>query len=164
MTTTPTLHVRPFTADDAPLAAALAARVFSRPWSAEQYVQEATAPGRDYLVAELDGEVVGFAGVWDAPDVTHVMTVAVVPAARRRGVARGLVTALMGRSRERGATAWTLEVRADEPGARALYEQLGFVEVGRRPDYYVDPGTDPAEGRGRHVDAVLMTRTTPSKD
>ena len=165
---TPTLRVRRFTADDAPFAAALGAQVFSRPWSAAQYVEEAGAADRDYLVAELDGEVVGYAGAWDAPDMTHVMTVAVVPHARRRGVARRLVTELIERSRARGATAWTLEVRADEPGARALYDQLGFVEVGRRPDYYVDPGTDPAEGRGRRVDAVLMTRTlacaTPSKD
>ncbi len=162
--TAPTLRVRPFEPTDAPMAAALAAEVFSRPWSAAQYVEEAAADDRDYLVAELDGQPVGFAGAWDAPDITHVMTVAVVPHARRRGVARRLVTELIDRSRGRGATGWTLEVRADEPGARALYDQLGFVEVGRRPGYYVDPGTEPAEGRGRRVDAVLMTRTSPSKE
>ena len=160
----PAVQVRAFRDDDAPMAAALSFEVFSRPWSAEQFVREIAGDDRDYLVAELDGEVVGFAGAWDAPDITHVMTVAVVAHARRRGVARRLVTELIERSRARGATSWTLEVREDEPGARSLYEQLGFVEVGRRRDYYVDPGTgpgtDPAAGRGRLVDAVLMTRST----
>lgn len=163
-TPTPTVRIRAFRTDDAPFAATLAAQVFSRPWSAAQYAEEVAAADRDYLVAERDGEPVGYAGAWDAPDMTHVMTVAVAPDARRRGIARRLVTELIDRSQARGAAAWTLEVRADEPGARALYEQLGFVEVGRRPDYYVDPGTDPATGRGGRVDAVLMTRTSPSKE
>ena len=163
-TSAATVEIRAFRDDDAPFAAELGAQVFSRPWSVAQYVAEAAAADRDYLVAELDGQPVGYAGAWDAPDITHVMTVAVVPHARRRGVARRLVTDLIDRSRDRGATAWTLEVRADEPGARALYDQLGFVEVGRRPDYYLDPGTDPAEGRGRRVDAVLMTRPSPPKE
>ena len=164
-TSTPTIRIRAFTADDAPFAATLAARVFSRPWSAAQYVAEAAADDRDYLVAELDGDPVGYAGAWDAPDITHVMTVAVASHARRRGVARRLVTELIERSRARGASAWTLEVRADEPAARRLYDQLGFVEVGRRPDYYVDLGTGPGtDAGGRRVDAVLMTRTSPSKE
>ena len=163
-TPTPTIQVRAFRPDDARFAATLGAQVFPRPWSLAQYVEEASADDRDYLVAELDGDPVGYAGAWDAPDITHVMTVAVVPHARRRGVGRRLVTELVDRSRTRGASAWTLEVRADEPGARALYQRLGFVEVGRRPGYYVDPGTDPSEGRGRRVDAVLMTRTSPSKE
>ena len=112
-------------------------------------------------MAELDGEVVGFAGAWDAPDMTHVMTVAVVARARRRGVGPAPGDrAARPRPGARGATAVTLEVRADEPGARALYAQLGFAEVGRRRDYYGDRAPTPADGRGRLVDAVLMTRTT----
>lgn len=142
-------QVRAFRPADAGFAADLAAQVFARPWSAAQYADEATAADRDYLVAEQSGRPVGFAGAWDAPDVTHVMTVAVADHARRQGIARRLVSALLDRSTGRGATSWTLEVRADTPGAGRLYEQLGFVEVGRRPDYY-----------GTGVDAVLMTRTT----
>lgn len=145
------VHLRGFAPSDAAPAAELAARLFARPWSAAQYADEAASPDRDYLVAEHDGVLVGFAGAWDAPDVTHVMTVAVAGDARRQGIGRRLVTALVERATHRGARAWTLEVRDDAHGARALYDSLGFVEVGRRPEYYDDVA--------RRVDAVLMTRT-----
>lgn len=145
------VHVRGFATSDAAAAAELAARVFARPWSAAQYADEAASPDRDYLVAEQEGELVGFAGAWDAPDMTHVMTVAVTERARRQGIGRRLVTELVDRSTQRGARAWTLEVRDDALGARTLYDSLGFVEVGRRPEYYDDVA--------RRVDAVLMTRT-----
>lgn len=168
------VRVRAFHPDDAAFAAALAARVFARPWTAAQYAQEAAAADRDYLVAEWEGRAVGFAGAWDAPDVTHVMTVAVAEHARRRGIGRRLVTTLLDRARDRGAGACTLEVRADAPAARRLYAQLGFVEVGRRPGYYppmgVERGSEREVERGserkveRWVDAVLMTRAPGLED
>lgn len=155
-----TVTVRTFEVGDAAFAGALSAQVFARPMSPDQFVEEATRADRDYLVAELDGRVVGFAGAWDAPDETHVMTIAVASDARRRGVATGLMTTLMERSRDRGADTWTLEVRADEPGAQRLYEGLGFVEVGRRPEYYVERGSELDDDVPHRVDAVLMTLTT----
>lgn len=151
-----TVTVRPLQPADAAFAAALSARSFPRPMSAAQFLDEAARDDRDHLVAELDGVLVGFAGAWDAPDMTHVTTIAVGEHARRRGVATALLTALIDRSAARGADAWTLEVRADDDGAQRLYAGLGFVEVGRRPRYY-------AGGPDGGVDAVLMTRTTPPR-
>jgi [ribosomal protein S18]-alanine N-acetyltransferase len=100
------------------------------------------APDRCCLVARagtrVEGGVVGFAAAIMQLEDAHVLDVAVTPAARRRGIGRRLVTALLAQVRGRGATAATLEVRPSNDGSRALYGQLGFVEEGRRPRYYPD--------------------------
>jgi len=77
----------------------------------------------------------------------------VARSAQGRGIGRVLVSALVGHARERGASQLHLEVRADNTAARALYEALGFGQVGRRRDYY---------GRGR--DAVLMALRLSRED
>jgi ribosomal-protein-alanine acetyltransferase len=90
------------------------------------------------VAGAVDGGVIGFAaGIMQLQDA-HVIDLAVAPAARRRGIGRRLLLALLGQVRARGATAATLEVRPSNDGSRALYGQLGFVEEGRRPRYYPD--------------------------
>ena len=76
----------------------------------------------------------------------QILTVGVLPAARRRGIATLLVRALIVVARERQAVEVLLEVRMDNDGARKLYENEGFVTIGTRRGYY---------DRGR-VDAVVM--------
>jgi ribosomal-protein-alanine N-acetyltransferase len=80
---------------------------------------------------------------------THLLNITTVPLHRRRGCARLLLEALQGWSRLQGAECLWLEVRASNEGARALYEQIGFRQVGRRRDYY--PADDGRE------DAVIMS-------
>ncbi|MFE6965823.1 GNAT family N-acetyltransferase [Agromyces sp. NPDC057679] len=96
--------------------------------------------------------LLGYAGLL-APsggDQGDIQTIAVDPAARGIGLGRGLMHALITESRRRGIAQLFLEVRADNPIARALYESLGFVEIGVRRGYY------------RHgVDAIMMQLAVP---
>lgn len=71
-----------------------------------------------------------------------IQTIAVDAAARGRGLGRALMHALIDEARRRGATELFLEVRADNPVARTLYESLGFTEIGVRRGYYQPDGVD----------------------
>lgn len=84
------------------------------------------------------GEVVGAAFGLLQVDDGHVIDLAVAPAARRSGIGSALLSALTGELRTRGARAVTLEVRAGNHGALALYRAAGFVVEGRRGGYYPD--------------------------
>ena len=98
------------------------------------------------VVLEVADEVVGVGSLWLAPDDAHISSVAVAGEARRRGHGRRLVTALVALAGSLGAEAVTLEVRASNEAARALYRGCGFEEVGERRRYYPDG-----------EDAVIMT-------
>ena len=91
----------------------------------------------------LDGETVaGYVGSQTVLDETDMMNVAVHPDFRRQGVARALILALIGELKKRGSRCLTLEVRASNDPARALYESLGFAHVGTRRNYYQNPKED----------------------
>lgn len=94
------------------------------------------------------GTLVGFLAARAAVDELDVTRLAVEEVARRRGIGRRLVEAMLAHACTVGARSVTLEVRADAGPARALYGSLGFVQDGLRPGYYPDG-----------VDAVLMRRT-----
>lgn len=107
---------------------------------------------RVVVVARQDDRVVGVATVNVATDDAHLLDLAVAVAHRRRGLGSELLRSVRAAARdEQGATAMTLEVRASNAAARALYRLLGFDEVGRRPGYYPDGGPD-----GGREDAVIM--------
>ncbi len=114
-------------------------------WSRWSFYSELLNPLSTTLVATPAGDpsrVVGYLVYWVAAGEMHILNLAVHPHWRRRGVARLLLTAGLGRARGQGArTAW-LEVRPSNRPALALYESLGFVPVGRRPGYYEDTGED----------------------
>lgn len=90
------------------------------------------------LLAEQDGEPLGFALGRVAVDEAEVLTIAIRPEARRRGHARALLRALMETAASRGAEALFLEVSERNDAARTLYAALGAEQVGRRPRYYHD--------------------------
>jgi ribosomal-protein-alanine N-acetyltransferase len=119
-------------------------------WTVSGYRTElADARHRYYVAAEgVDGELLGWAGIMVIADAAEILTVGVVPSARRRGIARALLDALLDQAKARGAREAFLEVRIDNDAARKLYETAGFVEVGLRRGYY-DAG---------RVDAVVMKR------
>lgn len=90
------------------------------------------------------GELLGYAGLWfgDGDGDADLLTVATLPAARRRGVATAMIAHLLRRARRAGCTAVLLEVRASNAGAQALYRRLGFAPIGRRRRYYLAPVED----------------------
>ena len=115
---------------------------FSDPWSENSIASELKNKLALWLVAEEDGILAGYIGSQTVPDESDMMNVAVHPDFRRRGIAEALVNALCDALKERGSISLTLEVRASNEPAKALYEKLGFESVGRRPNYYRNPKED----------------------
>lgn len=115
---------------------------YSVPWSEPTFRGLLQRADAELLVAELDGQLAGYAVFWQVLDQGELGNVAVDPAHRRRGLARRLVAAVMERAGERGVRELFLEVRPSNTGARQLYESFGFVSVGQRRNYYQQPVED----------------------
>lgn len=115
---------------------------FSAPWSERSIAAELKSQWSLWLVEEREGVAIAYVGSQSCPPEADVMNVAVSPAYRRQGIGEGLMVALMEALREREIESLTLEVRASNEAAIALYDRLGFQQVGRRPNYYTDPRED----------------------
>jgi ribosomal-protein-alanine N-acetyltransferase len=116
---------------------------FRTPWPAYAFEQELRGNRlARYLVARAGDRVVGFAGVWLMVDDAHVTTFGVHPDWRRLGIGRQLLLNLLELSLTIGARRLTLEVRASNAAAQALYRAFGFEVEGTRPRYYTDDGED----------------------
>ena len=156
MTSTP-LALEAATLDDLGALVELETRCHTHPWS-EGGLRDAIAP------AAGKGAVLVLRGPWTPPDAhrgiraycafqliadeAHVHNLAVVPDARRQGLAHRLLTLTLEIAARKGARGALLEVRAGNAAARALYRGMGFREVGARPAYYSAPVED----------AVLLSR------
>lgn len=121
---------------------------YSPGWPATAFERELTQNGMArYVVLNAAGRIAGFAGLWLMVDEAHVVTVAVLPEERGKGLGAALVHALMNVAIEHQMTLATLEVRESNAPARALYRGYGFYEVGVRKRYYAD----------NREDAIIMT-------
>ncbi len=119
---------------------------FKDPWSLQSFRSELELNRMAiYLVARLDGRVVGYIGSWLVLDEGHITTLAVESDYRRCGIGGCLVRTLIKRVIPHGARRMTLEVRPSNRGARKFYSNLGFEVHGRRKSYYSDE------------DALIMT-------
>jgi ribosomal-protein-alanine N-acetyltransferase len=140
-------------AEQAELLGALHARAFAKPWSAAEIAKLMENAAVFAIVSSSESGPQGFAMGWAAAGDAELLTVAVVPEARRRGVGASLVTSAGVTALVRGAASMHLEVAEDNAAARALYAKLGYEEAGRRHAYYA--------GEGGSVDAIVMRRTLP---
>jgi ribosomal-protein-alanine N-acetyltransferase len=122
---------------------------FSAPWSEESFEKEI----RDnrlafYIVAEIGGVMVGYAGLWCIVEEGHITNVAVHPDHRRKGVGEALVGVLLSHTIDNGILSHTLEVRESNQAAISLYTKFGFEPAGVRKNYYAD----------NNEDAIIMWR------
>ena len=115
---------------------------FSDPWSEKSIASELDNKLAFWLVAAEGDTVAGYIGSQTVIDETDMMNVAVHPDFRRQGIAEALVNTLVENLQKMGSRCLTLEVRASNVPAIALYEKLGFVEIGRRKNYYRNPRED----------------------
>ncbi len=122
--------------------AALELACFSDPWPESILEKELENELSLWLVAKEADAVLGYVGSQSVLGEADMMNLAVCPAARRQGIAKKLVTALCARLKDAGVQSLTLEVRASNFAAAALYEGLGFLQVGLRPNYYYHPKED----------------------
>jgi ribosomal-protein-alanine acetyltransferase len=141
-----TWHLRRAEPDDLEAIMAIETSTFlGDAWPPSMMAEELAAPHRHYLVAVADDDGLdGYAGLF-APaggDQADIQTIAVTPRARRRGLGRTLMDALLAEARRRDVREVLLEVRADNPAAQALYADLGFEQIAVRPNYYQPDGVD----------------------
>ena len=115
---------------------------FADPWSEKSVASELENIWALWLVAVEDDRVIGYIGSQTSIDETDVMNVAVHPDCRRRGIAEALIVELVEQLKKKGSHALMLEVRASNAPAIALYEKLGFLQVGCRKNYYRNPKED----------------------
>lgn len=148
------MKLRPARAADAAAMARTHAAAFPSPWSAEDIRRFAEEPGGFALVAESAAGMAGFILCRVMAGEGEILTLAVQPRSRRRGVASALVEAALAVAAQT-AEAMFLEVADDNSGALALYQSTGFAAVGRRAGYYARSGA-------ASVDAVVMRRALNS--
>lgn len=150
MTTEPGIRIR--TAGEADLDAVMALEQAAFPASAWERAtmraEIASEWGRYVIAVDGEGAALGYAGLRAVGVEGDVQTIAVAESARGRGIGRALLAELLAEAERRGVRELFLEVRADNAAARALYESVGFREIGVRPRYY----------QPEDVDAVVMKR------
>lgn len=151
-------RLRDMTAADVDAVCALEVALFPVDfWPRHMFVDELSQPQtRRYLVAELEGRIVGYAGLMCVNPIADVQTIAVVPECEGQGIGSALLTELVDEARRRGAEDVLLEVRADNPRAQQLYRRFGFEQIHVRPRYYRD-------GADAHI-MRLRLGTTPAAE
>ena len=151
------LIIRQADANDIDAIADLEKICFAVPWSRDSIRQELTENKvAFYVIAELDGQVIGYAGMWLIVDEGHITNVAVIPEHRGKNIASAIIAVMIEFTEAQGIKRFTLEVRSSNEAAKALYRKFDFKEEGLRKGYYQDNGED----------AVIMWRdfTQPPKN
>ena len=134
--------IRTMQKGDVAAVAALEAQIFSMPWSAAGFADTLLREDVIFLVAYEQDELLGYVGIYCTLDEGEITNVAVAPAARRRGIARALLTELKRQLTCRNVSRIVLEVRVSNEPAIRLYEQMGFSVLGVRKNFYEKPAED----------------------
>ncbi len=122
----------------------------SFPWSLQNF-EDALQAGYEAWILREEGAMIGFCIGMVAPDVTHILVIAINRASQRRGAGRRLMAHIESIARERGSEALLLEVRPSNESARRFYDALGFDQIGVRRGYY------PA-AKNQREDALVMKK------
>jgi ribosomal-protein-alanine N-acetyltransferase len=146
------IRLRPATAGDATLLASLHGATMPRPWEPTFFEQVIGAPGGFAVVAEANEAALGFLLCRAVAGEAEILSLGVLPAYRRNGVALRLFGEAAARASALGAATLFLEVDENNLAARRLYESHGLEAAGRRKNYYGD------EGGG---DALLLRAALP---
>jgi ribosomal-protein-alanine N-acetyltransferase len=133
-----TVDIRPMTKADLESVLAIEHASFSRPWRYEHFLHEQSSPHSFPLVAVIEGAVGGYVCLMSLFEEGQILNIVVAPHLRGRGIARALLEHAAAIAREKHAEIMTLEVRASNRDAIALYERFGFFRTGIRPKYYED--------------------------
>lgn len=143
---TSTINFRPMHEADIPALVSLEAESFYDAWNENMLRNEIANQLTTYLVMEVAGKLVGYAGFWLVAGEAQITRVAVLDAERGQGFGTRLTAALVNKAWAMGAEAITLEVRESNLAAQRAYLTCGFASEGIRPNYYED----------NHENAVIM--------
>ena len=136
------LALRPAREADIDAVLAIEHASFGDPWSRSAFVDLLDDPRVAFLIADENGAVRGYVVAWFVLDEGEIGNLAVASEARRHGIGARLLDAAIDAVRTSDVDTLYLEVRDSNAAARALYASRGFVEVGRRRDYYRRPRED----------------------
>lgn len=134
--------LRPMQRGDVPRVMAVERECFPSPWSESAYLTEIANRSAYYIVACVDSEIAGYAGMWIITDEAHITTLGVARSSRGRRIGEQLLVGLLDEARKRGARRATLEVRRSNSVAQNLYRKYGFSPAAIRRAYYTDNGED----------------------
>ena len=117
-------------------------QLFSMPWQKKDFAAAIQNEIGIYLVAEQDDTILGYCGMWNVANEGQINNVAVQTDAQNCGIGYQMLMELIQCGKKEKITAFTLEVRVGNCGAKHLYEKLGFKEVGIRKKFYEKPVED----------------------
>jgi ribosomal-protein-alanine N-acetyltransferase len=136
------IRFRPITTADLDEVMTIERTSFRFPWSSGFFLQELQVACARSILAETDGQIVGYIIFWLLPGAIDIHNIAVHVHYRRRGIARLLLSKVLNEARNQSALRVMLEVRRSNLPAQKLYESLGFLTTGVRTAYYSDNGED----------------------
>ena len=145
--------VREMVVDDLPQVMVIEKENFSVPWTDKGFLSFLLRYDTLFLVAEEDGQIIGYAGVVMVLDEAELTNVAVMKSYQKQGVGRLLIESLMCLIAECDIEILHLEVRVSNAEAISLYRRIGFEEIGMRHNYYEAP----------QEDAILMRKIISRK-
>ena len=130
--------LRSWTKNDLNAILELEKQCFKEPWSYEMLESEMNLKGFVGLVLEENGEILGYVGASTILDEGNIDVIAVAPSMRKKGYGKLILSELLNKLFSNGITKVFLEVRRKNLPARSLYENLGFITIGERLNYYGD--------------------------
>ena len=135
--------VRPMKINDLEVILEIERDSFSTPWSLQAFKAELIDNEyARYYCLELDGQTIGYMGLWFILDEGHITNIAITPSYRGQHWGEFLMRNVMKKMVDAGMERMTLEVRASNSPAQSLYSRLGFNTAGVRKGYYADTGED----------------------
>jgi [ribosomal protein S18]-alanine N-acetyltransferase len=135
--------VRPMHIDDLEAVLKIECVSFTIPWTLEAFQTELIDNEyARYLCIELEGQVIGYMGLWFILDEGHITNIAITPNHRGQHWGEYLMRSVMKKMVDEGMERMTLEVRASNSLAQSLYKRLGFTIAGVRKGYYADTKED----------------------
>ena len=136
------ITVRPMQKTDLDAVYTIEVRSFRTPWSKHSLAGELKNRVAHYCVLETEDGVVGYCGMWVLFEEAHITNIAIHPTCRGNGYGKQLLHAAMRAAASFGAEMMTLEVRETNSVAKRMYDEMDFLQQGRRKRYYTDTGED----------------------
>lgn len=140
--TAKTIQIRHLRMEDIPAVARIERESYTLPWSEKAFCDALERDYYRFLKAEAEGVLAGYCGYLRSFEFADITNVTVMAKYRRMGIARRMLQELMREGRSEGIERFSLEVRASNEAAIALYKGLGFYQEGVRKNYYESPAED----------------------
>jgi ribosomal-protein-alanine N-acetyltransferase len=137
------MNIRLMTEEDIDSVSQIEERLFSKPWTKQDFINSMLDRHNIYVIAEnANHEIIGYCGIWGVLDEGQITNVAVRPEDQGKGIGFRMLEELLFIGRNEGLQQYTLEVRKSNVKAIKLYEKLGFVKEGIRKNFYDKPVED----------------------